>query len=84
MEEGGILIAQVGEASRMQSPAENIGLNRNRVNFIRTLGNLGFNAIRDYEEVRGISLRFAELFLSFLLSPVTHRFLAPTAARRNK
>ena len=51
--DGGILIAQVGEASKMHSPAENIGLNRNRVNFIRTLGDLGFAVVRDYEEVRG-------------------------------
>jgi hypothetical protein len=53
--EGGILIAQVGEASKLQSPPEHIGLNRNRVNFIRTLTNLGFNVVRNYEEVSGLA-----------------------------
>ncbi len=48
----GILIAQVGEASALRSPPEDISLNRNRVNFIRTLSDLGFHALRDYEEVR--------------------------------
>ena len=47
----GILIAQVGEASRLKSPPEHISLNRNRVNFIRTLSDLGFVSLRDYEEV---------------------------------
>ncbi len=50
--EDGILIAQVGEASRLHSPPEHVGLNRNRVNFIRTLSDLGFAVVRDYEEVR--------------------------------
>jgi len=49
----GILIAQVGEASKMKSPPEHISLNRNRVNFIRTLSDLGFVSLRDYEEAHG-------------------------------
>jgi len=49
----GILIAQVGEASELKSPPEHISLNRNRVNFIRTLADLGFVALRDYEEEHG-------------------------------
>ena len=52
----GILIAQVGEASQLKSPPEHISLNRNRVNFIRTLSDLGFVALRDYEEVCCIQL----------------------------
>lgn len=49
----GVLIAQVGEASELKSPPEHISLNRNRVNFIRTLSHLGFDVLRDYEEAHG-------------------------------
>ena len=49
--ENGLLIAQVGEASQLKSPPENVGLNKNRVAFIRTLSDLGFVVVRDYEEV---------------------------------
>ena len=54
--QNGVLIAQVGEASELKSPPEHISLNRNRVNFIRTLSDLGFAALRDYEEVRLVPL----------------------------
>ena len=52
----GVLIAQVGEASELKSPPEHISLNRNRVNFIRTLSHLGFDVLRDYEEVRCVTV----------------------------
>jgi hypothetical protein len=52
LREDGILIAQVGEAARMEAPAEERSWHRNRVKFIKTLIENGFESIRDYEEVR--------------------------------
>lgn len=49
----GLFIAQVGESSKLNSPPEHIGLHRNRVNFIRSLSDLGFEAVRDYEDRHG-------------------------------
>ena len=51
LREDGILIAQVGEAARMEAPEEEHSWHRNRVKFIKTLINNGFESIRDYEEV---------------------------------
>jgi hypothetical protein len=48
----GILVGQVGQAPDLDSPSEEYSLNRNRVNFLRSLVDLGFDSIRDYEEVR--------------------------------
>jgi hypothetical protein len=48
----GILVGQVGEGPDLDSPSEEYSLHRNRVNFLRSLVDLGFDSIRDYEEVR--------------------------------
>ena len=48
----GIFTGQVGEAPDIASPREDMDQNRNRVKFIRSLSNLGFQSIIDYEEVR--------------------------------
>ena len=50
--EDGMLVAQVGEGAGINSPSEADGQNRNRVNFIRSLVDLGFESIVDYDEVR--------------------------------
>eukprot|EP00934_Nitzschia_sp_Nitz4_P004298 Nitzschia sp. Nitz4//scaffold42_size132992//58165//61027//NITZ4_003394-RA/size132992-augustus-gene-0.112-mRNA-1//-1//CDS//3329551703//4288//frame0 len=47
--EKGILVAQMGEAPLMQQPAEEHSVNKNRVKFMRSLVDLGFQSIRDYE-----------------------------------
>ena len=47
----GVLVAQVGEASDIRSPAESLSLNRNRASFLQCLGDLGFEGVRSYEEV---------------------------------
>jgi spermidine synthase len=52
----GILVAQVGEAPYMDSPAESLSINKNRANFLRSLGDLGFEAIHTYEEVGTVQL----------------------------
>jgi len=46
----GFLLAQVGEASGIDSPSEEHSLDRNRVKFIQSLVDLGFESVRDYEE----------------------------------
>lgn len=51
MANDGILVAQVGAAPKLHSPPEENSLDRNRVNFIRSLVDMGFESIRDYEEV---------------------------------
>ena len=51
LRDDGILIAQVGEAARMESPGEEHSWHRNRVKFIKTLIENGFESVRDYEEV---------------------------------
>eukprot|EP00980_Cylindrotheca_fusiformis_P005244 scaffold1120_cov127-Cylindrotheca_fusiformis.AAC.6 len=50
LRDDGILIAQVGEAPRTEAPAEDYSWHRNRVKFIKTLIDTGFESIRDYEE----------------------------------
>jgi hypothetical protein len=52
LREDGILIAQVGEAAKMEAPAEERSWHRNRVKFIKTLIATSFESVRDYEEVR--------------------------------
>lgn len=52
LNENGILIAQVGEAPKMADPGEDFSWHRNRLKFVKTLINTGFESIRDYEEVR--------------------------------
>jgi hypothetical protein len=52
LREDGILIAQVGEAAKMEAPAEERSWHRNRVKFIKTLIDNSFESVRDYEEVR--------------------------------
>lgn len=47
----GILVAQVGEAPVINSPPEESSLSRNRMKFIQSLADLGFQSIFDYEEV---------------------------------
>lgn len=51
LRDDGILIAQVGEAAKMIAPGEEHSWHRNRVKFIETLINTGFESVRDYEEV---------------------------------
>ena len=51
LRDDGILIEQVGEAARMESPGEEHSWHRNRVKFIKTLIENGFESVRDYEEV---------------------------------
>ena len=48
----GIFMAQVGEAPDMRTPSEVNSVNKNRVKFINSLVDLGFESSRDYEEVR--------------------------------
>ena len=67
----GVLVAQVGEASYIDSPAESLSMNRNRANFLRSLGDLGFEAVRSYEEVGRIAV-FLMLW-EFCLIPVDFR-----------
>ena len=50
----GILVAQVGESPSIVDAPEHLTLHRNRATFSRTLAELGFQVIRDYEEVRKI------------------------------
>jgi hypothetical protein len=57
----GIFVAQVGEAPAITSPPEENSLSRNRMKFIQSLVDLGFESIRDYEEV---SNNPNQLFLS--------------------
>jgi hypothetical protein len=47
----GIFIAQLGMAPDITTPSEELSLNKNRVNFVNSLVDLGFESIRDYEEV---------------------------------
>lgn len=49
----GILVAQVGEASKLRSPPPEFSIDRNRLKFIRTLEVLGFASIQDYVERHG-------------------------------
>ena len=62
----GFLLAQVGEASGIDSPSEEHSLDRNRVKFIQSLVDLGFESVRDYEEVR-IYLKEAQAFIDLIL-----------------
>jgi hypothetical protein len=48
----GIFVSQVGEAPDIRSPPEEHSLSRNRLKFIQSLVDLGFESIGDYEEVR--------------------------------
>lgn len=49
--EDGIYVAQVGESASIVDPPEHLTLQRNRAIFSQTMTKLGFQAIRDYEEV---------------------------------
>jgi hypothetical protein len=49
----GIFVAQLGSAPNLMTPSEELSLNKNRVNFINSLVELGFESVRDYEEVSG-------------------------------
>lgn len=51
LRDDGILIAQVGEAAKMEAPAEERSWHRNRVKFIKTLIATSFESVREYEEV---------------------------------
>ena len=51
LNEDGILIAQVGEAPKIHDPGEDFSWHRNRLKFVKTLINTGFESVRDYEEV---------------------------------
>jgi hypothetical protein len=51
LHEDGIMIAQVGEAAKMDAPGEEFSWHKNRVKFIETLISTGFESVRDYEEV---------------------------------
>jgi hypothetical protein len=53
LSDDGILVAQVGQAPDFSSSAEDFSINKNRVKFFESLVNVGFEHIRDYEEVRG-------------------------------
>lgn len=57
LSDDGILIAQVGQAPDFRSSAEDFSINKNRVKFFESLVNVGFEHIRDYEEVREGSYR---------------------------
>ena len=57
----GIFVAQVGETPDIRSPPEEHSLSRNRMKFIQSLVDLGFESIRDCEEVSNNS---NQLFLS--------------------
>ena len=48
----GVFVAQVGQAPDISSPSEEHSLNKNKVKFINSLADLGFESISDYEEVR--------------------------------
>ena len=47
----GMFISQVGEAPYLDSPSEEYSLDKNRVKLIESLVDLGFESVRDYEEV---------------------------------
>ena len=47
----GIFVSQVGEAPYLHSPSEEYSLNKNRVKLVESLVDLGFENVRDYEEV---------------------------------
>lgn len=51
MSEDGIFVAQMGEAPGIFDPSEEHSISRNRVKFIQRLTELGFETVRDYEEV---------------------------------
>jgi hypothetical protein len=57
LSDDGILVAQVGQAPDFRSSAEDFSINKNRVKFFESLVNVGFEHIRDYEEVREGSSR---------------------------
>jgi hypothetical protein len=48
----GILISQVGEAVRIQTPSDEHSLDRHLYGFIQGLMDIGFGGIRGYQEVR--------------------------------
>jgi hypothetical protein len=50
LREDGILIAQVGEANTISSPSGEFSIDQNRLKFIDALVELGFKAVREYEE----------------------------------
>jgi len=56
LSEDGIFVAQVGESASIVDPPEHLTLQRNRATFSQTLTRLGFQAIRDYEEVSPMDL----------------------------
>lgn len=56
LRDNGILVAQVGEAAKMEAPGEEYSWHKNRVRFIETLINIGFESVRDYEEVSNCSI----------------------------
>lgn len=55
-----MFIGQVGEAPHLSDPREDLSLNRNRVNFIKTLIDLGFESIVDYDEVSKCTVMLGE------------------------
>ena len=65
LSENGVFIAQVGQAPILKSPSEDHSMHRNRVKFIQSLIDLGFQSILDYEEVSDKTIVCVDLSVDF-------------------
>ena len=52
MSDCGVLVSQVGIAPKMYSPSDNNSINSHRAGFVSALVEIGFEHVRDFEEVR--------------------------------
>jgi hypothetical protein len=52
LSEDGILISQVGEALGIDDPPQEFTVDRHKAGFVRGLIDIGFEGVRDYQEVR--------------------------------
>lgn len=50
----GVFVAQADEAPTIHHPAHQYSVHRNRGQFVQHLINVGFQSVREYEEVSGI------------------------------
>jgi hypothetical protein len=52
LSDDGILVTQVGIAPDLMAASEDHSIHKNRVSFFKTLVEVGFESVRDYNEVR--------------------------------